>query len=112
AVDRGHPAGEGEAVLRVLERREVLLERPARRVVRAGVAEALVDAGLLLAEGRGLVDREGDRARDGVVGLAGMDGARVEAIRHGCSEKRRVGDRNRGSPVCPGSRASYAPVPG
>ena len=62
------------------ERREVLLERVARAVVRARVLEALVLAGRGLRVGRRVVDRRHHGAGDRIGLLAGVDRARAEAV--------------------------------
>ena len=78
----GRPGGEGDPVGAALQRRDRPLEAFAGRVLRAGVLVAAArPADAVLGEGRGLVDRRGDRAGQ-LVGLgAGMDRERVEGGR-------------------------------
>jgi hypothetical protein len=61
-VNRRHPGGESVAEARAFERREVLFEGEARRVLGPRILEALVPSEALLRVGRGLVDRDGDGA--------------------------------------------------
>jgi hypothetical protein len=76
---RGDARREGEPVVRVLERGDVVLERGARGVGPAGVVVVLDElARRLLDEGGGLVDGRHDRAGRGVGRLPGVDGAGVE----------------------------------
>src|SRR6266851_7257649 len=70
---------ECQAVLRILERGEIFLERRSRGVAAARVLEALVLADALLREGGCQVDRLHDRAGRGVGSLADMDGPGGEA---------------------------------
>ena len=62
-----------------LDRREVGLERHARRVLRAAVLEPLVLAESLLHVGRGLIDRRDDGAGRRIGLLAGMNADSAEA---------------------------------
>ena len=81
---RAEPGRERAAVRRVLERREALLQRRARRVGDARVVVALVDAHRLLHVRGGLVDRRRHRARRRVRLLALVDRAGLEVHRGGC----------------------------
>src|SRR5262249_52265157 len=76
AFQVGHGAFEGEA----------------RRVLAAGIFEALVNAGALLAVGRRRVDRYHDSARGWIVALAAMDGAgrEGEAVPRGGAHRVRL----------------------
>ena len=56
------PDANANAARAAFDRRDVALERRARRVLRARVLEALVPAERLLHVGRGLIDRRDDRA--------------------------------------------------
>ena len=78
-LGRRHAGGEAVGVLAPLERREVLLERAPREVVRARVLVALVLPDPLLDVGRGLVDRDAHGSRGGVRLLAGVDAVGREA---------------------------------
>ena len=79
--DRGQAGGEREGLRAAFEVGDAALERPARRVVRAAVVEALVHARALLHVGRGRVDRRHDRAgRSGrATGRRGSRGWRSRA---------------------------------
>ena len=75
------PRGERERALAALERGELRLERGAGRVAGAAVLVAAAQpADAVLHERRGLVDRRDDRAGRRVELLAGVDGARGEAV--------------------------------
>ena len=69
-----HAGREGEALTSVLDRRDVALEREARRVLRARVLESLVLAELVLHVGGGQVQGGHDGAGDRVRALACVDG--------------------------------------
>ena len=84
----GHAAGEGQAVAAAVERRQARFERRARRIGRARIVEALVDADFGLGVGAGLVDRHDDRAGGRVGRLADVDRARGKAL----STRRVFGD--------------------
>ena len=73
------PDANANAALPAFDRREVGLERQARRVLRARVLEALVLAERVLHVGRGLIDRRDDRAGRGVGLLAGVQADRGES---------------------------------
>ncbi len=78
--------GEGEPAAAALERGDALLERGAGRVGRPAVLVAAAEAAdAVLLVGRDLVDRGHHRTGQGVGLLAGVDGARGEAVlvRHG-----------------------------
>ncbi len=64
-----------------LERRDVLLEREAGRILHPRVLEPLVLAELVVEVGRGGVDRHGDRAGRRIRMLPGMDGTGRKAAR-------------------------------
>ena len=72
--------GERERLRAAFEVGNAALQRPSRRVVRTAVVEAFVHARALLHEGRGRVDRRHDRAGRRVGRLAGVDGARADAM--------------------------------
>ena len=76
-ADRRHSGRKRERRLAAFDRRDVALERKARRILRARVLEALVDAELVLHVGGGLVDRRDDGAGGWIRLLAGVqaDGA-------------------------------------
>ena len=79
-VDRRHARRKRKRRGARFDRRDVALERHARRVLRAAVFEA----GMRLAEavlhvGRGLIDRRDDRARRGIGLLSGVNANRAEA---------------------------------
>ena len=78
---RADPGAERDAVLRVLEARERVLERGARGVRDARVVVALVHADGLLHVRRRLVDRRDDRAGRRVGLLPDVDRARLEVHR-------------------------------
>ena len=72
-VDGRQAAGEGEARDPVLDHGHEILQCGARGVVGTRVVVSLVDSGFLLGEGRGLVDRNCDGARQRVGGDGGKD---------------------------------------
>ena len=76
------PDANAKPGLAAFDRRQVALERHARRVLRAAVLEALVLAELLLHVGRRLVDRRDDGAGRRIRLLAGVqtDGAEPSAV--------------------------------
>ena len=76
---RSHAGREGETGGAAFEIGDAALERHARRVLRARIFEALVDAWARLRIGRGRVDRRHHRAGRRIVVLAGMDAAGGEA---------------------------------
>src|SRR6185503_4412287 len=69
-----HPRSEREAIRPLLEHGHVLLERDPRRILGAGVLEALVLPEPLLDVGRGLVDGDRHGPRRGIGLLPGVDG--------------------------------------
>jgi hypothetical protein len=75
----GHAGGEGEALRAALEIGDAALIGHARRILRARIFVAFVDAGTLLHVSRGGIDRRHDRARRGIGRLAGVNAARGEA---------------------------------
>ena len=77
-ADGGHARGEGERRLAAFDGRDVALEREPRRVLRAGVLEALVLAERVLHVGRRLIDRRDDGAGRRVGLLAGVEADRAE----------------------------------
>src|SRR2546425_1266038 len=77
-VARGESRGEGEAVAAAFQRRDVTLERLARRVAGARVLVTFVFPEALLDVGRRLIDRHHDGAREGVGYLSGVHRARGE----------------------------------
>ena len=81
--DRRHAGREGEPGLAALDRRDVLLEREARRILRARVLVALVHAQLVLDVGGCLIDGRDDRAGRRIRLLAGVeaDGAEPRVAR-------------------------------
>jgi hypothetical protein len=79
-VLRRQPAREREAVARLLERREALLERAAGGIAAAGVLEAVVLAHRPLRERRGQRDRRHHRTGRAVGLLAGVDGTGLELV--------------------------------
>ena len=70
---RGHAGCKRVAGNAAFQHRHVLLERHARRILRARVFEAFVFAEAFLNVGGGLIDRNGDGAGGGIRFLAGMD---------------------------------------
>ena len=76
-ADRRHARGKREPRLAALDRRDVALEREARRILRARVLVALVHAELVLHVGRCLIDRRDDGAGRRIRLLSGVqaDGA-------------------------------------
>ena len=78
-ADGGHAGRERERRLPAFDRREIALERRARRILRARVLEALVLAELLLDVGRGLIDRRDDGAGRRIGLLAGVEADRGES---------------------------------
>ncbi len=79
-VNGSHAAGKREPVSRALERGQALFQCPSCRMLGTRVAEAAMDARLDLAEGRSLIDRNGDGAGGCIVGLPGVDGECVETV--------------------------------
>ena len=76
-ADRRHAGRKRERRLAAFDPRDVALEREARRILRARVLEAFVDAELVLHVGGGLVNRRDDGAGGWIRLLAGVqaDGA-------------------------------------
>src|SRR5262249_51641741 len=97
--DRGDARGERECLLAGLDRRDVALERGARRILGPRVLVALVAAELILDVGRGLEDRRDDRSGGWVGLLAGVntDGREACAIGqfHSVNPRRRLGGLER-----------------
>jgi hypothetical protein len=79
--DRRQAGGEGEGRAAAFDVGHAALQRPARRVVRAAVVEALVHAGTLLDKGRGGVDRRHHGAGARVGRLAAVDDAGGDVAR-------------------------------